>query len=146
MANATPSKVDSWTTVNIGPNKYTAPPNTGNRLPLPNNNSFSTQDYTGRIGQATNANIDNNANNDLISPLGLTALTTAQLIIIPPNATSVTLIGSATFNFSETGTAGAALTQYVSWPANTPIQLDTARQRSLYVAGTGTLSFFFAIM
>lgn len=141
MANTTPSQTPFWTANTIGPNKYGGPPNNGNRQALNQFNSFQTQDYTGRNGNATNANVDNNAANDLASPLAISA--TAVAIIVPPNAATVTLVSTATFSFSETGTAGVALTQYVAWPANTPVTIETARIKQLFVQPTAALSFFF---
>lgn len=143
-ANATPSQTPYWTANSIGPNKYGAPPNNGNRQALNQANSISTQDYTGRNGNATTANPDNGAASDLASPLTLTA--NAQAIIIPPNAISITLVSTATFSFSETGTVGSALTQYVAWPASTPVTLETARIKQLLVTGTTGLSFFFQVL
>lgn len=119
------------------PGKYGAPPNNGNRAPINRDNAILTQDYTGR------AQTPAAPASDLVSPLALSGATTAQLIVIPPNATQITMIGSAAFTFSEFGTAGAALTQYASWPANVPVSLDVGRMKNLFVAGTGNLSFFF---
>jgi hypothetical protein len=141
-ANANPGS-NVYTANTIGPNKYGAPPNNGNRQPLGEANGFITQDYTGRLASATKANPNAGATSDNTSPLALTGATAAQLIVIPPNAINVTFIGSAAFNISETGTVGSALTQYVTWPASTPLTLSTARQQNLYVEGTGNLSFFF---
>jgi hypothetical protein len=141
-ANANPGS-NAYTVNQISPNKYGAPPNNSNRQPLGEANGFITQDYTGRLASATKANPNAGATSDIPSPLALTGATSAQLIVIPPNATSVTLIGSATFSFSETGTVGSALSQYVAVPATTAITLSTARQQNLYVEGTGNLSFFF---
>lgn len=148
-ANTTPSQTPVWQANNIGQvNKYGAPPNNGNRQPLNQANSFQTQDYTGRgnatTGENATATIDANAANDLASPLTLTA--NAQVIVIPPRATSITLVSTATFSFSETGAAGSALTQYVAWPASTPVKLDTARLKQLLVTGTTALSFYFTIV
>lgn len=141
MANATPSQTAFWQANTIGPNKYGGPPNNGNRQPISKSNSIQTQDYTGRNNNATNTNPDANAASDLASPLTLTA--NAQAIIIPPNAVSITLCSTATFSFSEVGPAGGALGQYVAWPANTPVTLETARLKQLFVTGTAGLSFFF---
>lgn len=143
-ANATPSQTPMWTANTIGPNKYGAPPNNSNRMALGQFNSIQTQDYTGRNNNASNANPDNNASNDQPSPLAISS--TAVALIIPPNAATVTLVSTATFSFSETGTAGSALTQYVAWPANTPITLETARIKQLFVQNTAALSFFFQII
>jgi hypothetical protein len=119
------------------PNKYGAPPNNGNRQALNHNNAISTQDFTGRAAATPNAA------NDLTSPLTMAGLTSAQVITIPPNACTMTLVGSATFNMSEFGTATAALVQYAAIPVGVQVTIDVARQQFLYVAGTGTLSFFF---
>lgn len=148
-ANSTPSQTPFWNANNIGQvNKYGAPPNNGNRQPLGQFNSIQTQDYTGRGNTTTGENatntIDANATNDQPSPLAISA--TAVALIIPPKATTVTLVSTATFSFSETGTAGVALTQYVAWPANTPITIETARIRQLFVQPTAALSFFFSIL
>lgn len=120
-----------------GPDKFGSAPNNANRQPVANDNAILTQDYTGRSATTPNAA------NDLTSPLALTGATSAQAIIIPPNATKMYLIGSATFNMSEFGTVASALTQFATVPANTPIPIDVARQKTLYVEGTGNLSFFF---
>lgn len=148
-ANATPSKTPVWQANNIGQvNKYGAPPNNSNRQPLNQTNTVSTQDYTGRgsatLGENATGTIDANAANDQPSPLGISA--TAVALVIPPNAVNVTLVSTATFSFSETGTVGSALTQYVAWPANTPITIETARIKQLLVQPTAALSFFFSIM
>lgn len=151
-ANTTPSKTPLWLANNTGRvNKYGAPPNNGNRQPLNEANSISTQDYTGRGNATTGENATNtadaNAAADLASPLTLTA--NAQTIVIPPNAVSITMVSTATFSFAEPGStnaAGGALGQYVAWPANTPVTLQTARISQLLVTGTTPLSFFFQIM
>lgn len=135
-ANANPGS-NVYTSDQMSPNKYGAPPNNSNHQPLNHDNGFITQDYTGR------ALATPDATQDLTSPLALSGATTAQAITVPPNATQVTLIGSAAFNISEYGTVGASLTQYAAIPANTPITLDTGRIKTLYVAGTGNLSFVF---
>lgn len=148
-ANTTPSQTPYWQANNIGQvNKYGAPPNNSNRMALNESNSIQTQDYTGRGNATTGENatntIDANATNDQPSPLAISA--TAVALVIPPKATTVTLVSTATFSFSETGTAGSALTQYVAWPANTPITIQTARIRQLFVQPTAALSFFFSIL
>lgn len=151
-ANTTPSKTPTWQANNVGQvNKYGAPPNNGNRQPLNQTNTISTQDYTGRGNATTGENatktIDANASADLISPLTLTS--SAQAIIIPPNAISITMVSTATFSFGEPGTtniAGSALGQSVAWPASVPVTIETARISQLLVTGTTALSFFFAIM
>lgn len=148
----TPSKTPVWKANNIGQvNKFTAPPNTANHFSISQSNTISTQDYTGRgsltLGENATGIADANAVADLISPLTLTA--NAQTIVIPPNAVTITLVSTATFSFAEPGTtnvAGGALAQYVAWPANTPLKIDTARISQLLVTGTTALSFFFAIM
>jgi hypothetical protein len=160
MANSTPSKTPVWQANNTGTvNKYAAPPNNGNRQPLSQTNTISTQDYTGRSAPVIGANAvstqanpqpDANAANDLSSPITLSAtIGNSTLLVIPPNAINITLVSTAAFNFSEVGTGGAALTQYVTWPPNTPVTIETARISQLLVSGTGVsqlLSFFFAIM
>lgn len=133
--NANPGN-NVWTSY-TGPNKYGAPPKNSNRAELGRDNAILTQDYTGRA--LTNPD----PTQDITSPLALSGATTAQVLVIPPNATQVTLIGSAAFSFSEYGSAGSALTQSVSVPANTPVTFDTARMKNIYVAGTGNLSFWF---
>jgi hypothetical protein len=135
-ANPNPG-TNVWGTIS-GPNKFGAPPNNANRQAINFDNAISTQDYTGRHAGTPNAA------NDITSPLALAS--TAQVLVIPPNATRVTLIGSAAFSMSEFGTAAVALTQYVTVPANTPISIDVARQNFLYVQGTGNLSFYFSTM
>lgn len=148
-ANSTPSKTPVWQANNIGQvNKYGAPPNNSNRQPLGQFNSIQTQDYTGRGNATTGENatntIDANAANDQPSPLAISAV--AVPLIIPPKATTITMVSTATFSFSETGTAGNALTQYVAWPANTPITIETARISQLFVQPTAALSFFFSTL
>lgn len=133
-ANANPGS-NVWTTA-AGVNKYGAPPNNSNRQALNHNNAISTQDYTGR------ANTTPNAANDVVSPTATLTANAIQLVI-PPNACTLTLVSTATFSFSEYGTAGSPLTQSVAWPGNTPVTLDVARQQYLYVTGTTALSFFF---
>lgn len=145
-ANATPSQTPFWQANNIGQiNKYGAPPNNSNRQALNQFNSIQTQDYTGRgdatLGENATKTVDANAANDQPSPLAISA--TAVALIIPPRAVTVTLVSTATFSFSETGTAGSALTQYVAWPANTPVTIETARIKQLFVQPTAALSFFF---
>lgn len=134
-ANATPG-TNVYTSY-VGPNKFSAPPNNSNRQALNRDNAILTQDFSGR------AQTPAAPTSDLTSPLALTGATTAQVITVPPNATKVTLIGSAAFDVSEYGTAAAALTQFATIPANTPISFDVARQKFIYVEGTGNLSFFF---
>jgi hypothetical protein len=126
----------------IGPNKYGAAPNNSNREPLDEANGISTQDYTGRAVSATQANPNAGAASDIVSPTGvLTA--NAVALTIPPNAVTITIVITATFSFSEYGSAGAPLTQGCAWPANTPLTLEVARQQFLYVTGTTALNFFF---
>lgn len=134
-ANPNPDTTNVYTSA-TAPNKYGAPPNNGNRQPLAANNKILTQDYTGRALTVPDAT------QDVVSP---TAALTANAIAlqVPPNAVTATLISTAAFNFSEFGPAGGALTQSVAWPANTPVKLDVARQKFIYVTGTAALSFFF---
>lgn len=134
-ANATPG--NNVYTSAAAPNKYGAPPNNGNRQPINVNNAFLTQDFTGRAAGTPNAA------NDQTSPLALTGATTVQTIIIPPNATQITVLGSATFNISEYWSGSGALTQYAIIPLGLPVTLDVGRQQNLYVEGTGNLSFWF---
>jgi hypothetical protein len=134
-ANPNPDTTNVYTKDSM-PNKYGSPPTNGNRQPLNANNKMLTQDYTGR------ALATPDATQDITSP---TAVLTANAvaITIPPNAVSMTMISTATFNFSEFGPAGAPLTQSVAWPANLPVTIDTARQQYMYVTGSAALSFYF---
>lgn len=135
-ANATPG-TNVWTNYS-GPSKFSSAPPTSNRSQtVPADNAVLTQDFTGRAAATPNAA------NDQTSPLALSGATTVQTIVIPPNATKVTLIGSAAFNVSEYWTGSGALTQYAAIPASTPITLELARQQNLYVEGTGNLTFIF---
>lgn len=140
-ANANPGS-NVFTANAIGPNKYGAAPNNANRQALNQFNAISTQDYTGRLPLASNANPNAGAASDLVSPTA-TLTANASVLTIPPNAVTVTLVATAAFSFSEYGTAGSPLTQYVLWPANTPVTLEVARQEFLYLSGTTTVSFFF---
>lgn len=148
-ANTTPSKTPYWVANNTGQvNKYGAPPNTSNRLPIAQANSISTQDYTGRgsvtLGENATKTVDANAVNDQASPLTLT--TNAIAVIIPPNAVVMRVNSTAAFNVSETGTAGAALTQYYTQPLGSVLSIDVARIQVLYFSGTAPLSFYFSIV
>lgn len=137
---ANPNPGSNVYTAYTGPNKYGSSPKDSNREPINFSNAISTQDYTGR------ALATPDSTQDLTSPLALGVTTNAVAITVPPNAVQMTLIGAVAFSISEFGTPGAALTQYASIPANSPIKLDMARIKTLYVAGTGTtgaLSFLF---
>lgn len=144
-ANPAPGS-NGYTVNQIGPNKYGAPPNNGNRQPLSGqDNGFITQDFTGRLPGATSANPNNGATSDLTSPLTLSASAgNASLIQIPPNATNMTITSATAFNISEYGTAGSALTQYYTQPANTPLTISVGRQAQIYISGgTSQVVFFF---
>lgn len=135
-ANATPGTnvYKNYT----GPNKFGAPPNNSNRQALSVDNALLTQDFTGR------ALATPDATQDLTSPLTLSA-TVPTTVVVPPNATKVTIIGAVAVQVSEYYNGSGALVQYALIPANTPVTLEVARQQYLYLQGgsAGACSFFF---
>lgn len=77
------------------------------------------------------------------SPLAITTGTTN--LVVPINAVSVTLSGSAAMSVSENPTIA---TNSFLIPSGTVVTIPVAKQANLYVttASTGNLSFFFSIV
>lgn len=108
------------------PNLFGAPPNNSNRQPIDNDNFMQTNDAT--------------LPDNLLSPQ--TATTTPLKLTTPQNATRITLIGAAAFQVSE----DAAMTQFITVPANLPITIDVCRQDGVWIntaASTSAVSFFY---
>jgi hypothetical protein len=71
--------------------------------------------------------------------------TTATIINVPLNATTITINPATAVNVSEV----VSLSSYFTIPANTPTTIDVANQLNFYLfTGTGTsvVSFFFQIV
>lgn len=106
-------------------NEFGSPPNNSNRQPVAHNNYIQTNDAT--------------TPNNLLSPLA--ADVNPIPLVVPVNAVTVRIMGSAEFSISEFSDKS----QFATFPAGGSANLDVARQGIIYVWATTTanISFIF---
>ncbi len=88
---------------------------------------------------------DNTPTTALISPLANISGSAVTTLIVPQNATTITIYSSVTLQVSEiSGTS--SLSQYFLVPATTIVTLPVARLLNLYIlpsSGTNAIQFYF---
>jgi hypothetical protein len=94
------------------------------------------------VAGITNGILTNDATaTPVVSPVAVSAGINT-ILKVPTAAISVTLIASAALNVSEL----SAFTQFATIPANTPVTIQLAKQKFLYMQGAATVSFFFNVL
>lgn len=130
MANATQP---ASTKANQGKTNFGGSVVDGNRVAMNSTNSwFQTQ--------------DNTTGTNLVSPLSVTTGTVVP-VIVPPNATALTIISVTNPVLVSEVTGSASLSQSVLVPVNVPVTFPVARQATVYLLGSGgtaSVSFFFS--